>query len=126
MSKEIQNHSLGVVGEAFVKLQLLRKGYEVYIGDDCTSVDMIALHPETRQILRVEVKTTRRRNTNDSGWFTDIRSSYSDANFDSEKVDVLAIYIEPLDRVLFIPSKTIKTKTSVLIKDSELHNSFDL
>lgn len=123
---ELVGGRLGIIGETVVKLDLLRRGFEVYIGDDNTTVDMIAMHLDTSKVLKLEVKTTRRRNESDTGWIVDIRKSYGDLPFDHEDVDFLAVYLEVVDTVVYLPTASFKETTQVTIKDNSLKKSFDL
>ena len=111
---------LGTIGETVVKLEFLRKGYEVYIGDDNTYLDFVVLNMVTHELSKVEVKTTRRRNTTNTGWIIDLRRSYGDFPFENDKVDYVAVYIEPLDRVKILDAKKITVKSSLTILDTDL------
>lgn len=109
---------LGTVGETTVKLYFLKRGHEVYTGDDNTSCDFIALNPSKGVTKRVEVKTTRRRNKGDTAWIVDIRRSYGDLPFDPSLVDLLAVYIEPVDEIRIFDAKDITQKTSLTLTDN--------
>ncbi len=109
---------LGTIGEATVKLYFLKRGFEVYTGDDNTSCDFLTLNPATGIMKRVEVKTTRRRNKNDSAWVVDIRKSYGDTPFNPSMVDLLAVYIEPVDEIRIFKSEDISNGTLLTLKDN--------
>jgi hypothetical protein len=77
------------------------------------------LEPQTGKVQRVEVKTTRRRNKNDSAWIVDIRRSYGDLDFDPTLVDLLVVFIEPINKIEIFKSGDVKSKTQITIPDTE-------
>lgn len=109
---------LGNIGEAVVKLYFLKRGYEVYTGDDNTYFDFIVHNPSTGHTKSVEVKTTRRRTKNDKAWMVDIRRSYGNLPFDGSKVDLLAVYIQPVDEVRIFKGSEVKTTTLMTLSDN--------
>jgi len=111
---------LGTIGETVVKLEFLRKGFEVYTGDDNTYLDFIVRDIKKGRLSKVEVKTTTRRNKNNTGWIVDIRRSYGDLPFEKENLDILAVYLEPIDRVKIFDANKIELKSMMTILDTEL------
>ena len=114
---------IGTVGETAVKLHFLKMGYEVFIGDDNTSCDMIVLNTKTNEMKRVEVKTTRIRTRADTGWTVGIRKKKRGSHgipFDNSKVELLVIYVEPVDKIIIFDSKDIKTTCNFIVRDSML------
>lgn len=110
---------LGIVGETTVKLYFLKRGFEVYVGDDNTYFDFIIHNPKTNEIKTVEVKTTRSRSKDNKSWRVDIRKRRSvTLNFDSSKVDLLAVYIEPVDEIRIFKGKDIKQLTELRLTDN--------
>jgi hypothetical protein len=126
MTKEIPLVRLGVVGETVVKLRLLLLGYEVYVGDDNTSVDLIALNPVLGTPLKIEVKTVKiRRNSSNTGYKVDLRKGYSEEPLRTSRVDFVAIYVEPKNVVVFLPSTLVDGKTSFTLKDKDIEKYVD-
>ncbi len=110
---------IGNLGECKVKFELLKKGFEVYTGDSRSLLDMIIRNPKDDKILRVEVKTTQTRAEFDGGWTVRIanRTKFEDTPFQKESVDILAIYLEPIDKVLFLDAKTVLTTHKLTVHD---------
>jgi len=105
----------GALGEAAVLKELIKQEYTVFTQFDGQSpFDMVAY--KNNVLYRVSVKSTKSLNNN--SWQIELRqrglnrSSY----FDPDASDILAIYIEPEDRVILLESKSITSKRSINIK----------
>lgn len=109
---------LGTIGETTVKLYFLKRGLEVYTGDDNTYYDFLIHDPKTSKIKSVEVKTTRRRNKSDTAWIVDIRKKYGSEPFAKDKVDLLAVYIEPVDEIRIFKGCDVKQLTLMTLPDN--------
>jgi hypothetical protein len=116
---------VGAIGEAAVKLDMIKKGYEIYNGQESSYFDFIVVDPNTRKPLTVEVKSTRCRTPADTGWLVRIGKSRfwrTEKNntqpFDNENVDILAVYIEREDRVVYFKGSEVKQRHKISIKDS--------
>jgi hypothetical protein len=56
-----QSACTGAASELLVSVALMRQGYYVFRAlDQYAPVDLLAMHPETREVKRVQVKTGRR------------------------------------------------------------------
>jgi predicted AAA+ superfamily ATPase len=111
---------MGSLGESAVYHELLKNGYTVYFTmSDGAKFDFVA-YKEDKGLQSVEVKTTGRRNKNDTGWIVKIRRSRykQEHDFDNSEIDILAVYIEPIEQILFFNAKDITQKTSFEISDS--------
>lgn len=119
MSTEVGN-----VGELVAQTAFAKKGFEIYPGGvGNTYYDFIAIKARIKGapiVNKVEVKTSRVRNKNDSGWIFNIRKSYGDKHFDNKKVDYLCCYIEPLDRMFIIKASQVTQKREFLVTDEHL------
>lgn len=115
----------GALGELAAMKHFLSLGYEVYAAvTDSSTYDMLLA--KAGSILRVEVKTTSARNTVNTGWQAQIKSVRSNktqnriVSFDPSKIDLLAIYIAPLDRIFTIEAKSVTQKAQITILDCVL------
>lgn len=124
---------IGNLGECKVKYELLKAGYEVYEGDSRSLLDLIARNPRTDEILRFEVKTTQTRSeaggnpsSLGTGWQVRIssRNTFEERPFQKESIDVLAVFIEPEDKVVFIDAKSVKTSTKLIVHHDPLKDDF--
>ncbi len=116
--------AIGHLGELKTQEYFTRKGFEVYVGNrDNQYYDIIAINARDHKVPivhKIEVKTTRTRNKNDTGWTFNIRKSYGDLHFDNTKVDYLCLYILPLDKLFVVKASEVLTKREYLILDKEL------
>lgn len=117
----------GALGELAAMKHFLGLGHEVYAAvTDSSTYDLILA--KDGKTLRVEVKTTSARNKAGTGWVVQVKSVRSNKTrnkiiqFDREKVDVLAVYIAPLDRIFAIASKNITQTTAITILDWEVNS----
>lgn len=113
---------IGNIGEACVKAELLKLGYEVYTGDDGSLVDFV-IHRDNGRFKTVEVKTTRCRNDIDNGWVVRIdgKDYKKTKPFDKNLVDFLGVYIEPINKVIIMPSYHIETTSKLTLYDTEIN-----
>jgi hypothetical protein len=115
----------GSLGEIATMKHFLAAGFEVYTAiTDSSTYDMVIAKGGT--LSRVEVKSTRCRNKANTGWIAQIRSIRSNKttnrkiHFDKSKIDILAIYIEPLDRIVTIEARNISQRAAITLMDSGL------
>ncbi len=122
MDKITQSSSLG---EARTVVELIRQGYDIFTQlNGKAPFDLIA--HKNGQISRVEVKSTNQRARSKTGWIVELRRIRSNKTknvihkFDNTKSDIVSVYIEPLDKVILIPSNTITVTGQLQISDSTL------
>lgn len=109
----------GSVGEIATQLAFLKRGYEVYSpATDNAKYDFL-VHKDGL-IETVEVKSTSvKRGELWRVQLKRVRSNKNEnriMNFDNSQVDYLAVYIEPLDKVIIYKAKDIKSKTELSLK----------
>lgn len=109
----------GSVGEIATQLDFLKRGYEVYSpATDNAKYDFL-VHKDGL-IETVEVKSTSvKRGELWRVQLKRVRSNKNEnriMNFDNSQVDYLAVYIEPLDKVVIYKAKDIKSKTELSLK----------
>ena len=116
-------HILGEIAEAKVLGYLMQQGYRVYLPfSDNGPVDMIAYKED--KLIRVSVKGTSRLNSK-KGWritlcTTSRRKTGVAINyFDKTSCDVIAAYIEPLDKVILIDVKKIDVKREIAVNPED-------
>lgn len=106
-------------GEAAIAAHFVKQGYDIYMptfGNACA--DMIIC--KDGKIQRVEVKTTA--NETPSGkYLVALRSIRPNRTgntihkFDSAKSDLLAVFVEPEDRVVVLSSTDLDGRSSVTV-----------
>ena len=107
----------GTVAELRVAADMARCGYEVFVPvGGKASCDLIGILDGTLQ--RFEVKSTS-RSVNPCSWTVELRqkrpnrTSVTTKKFNATNSDILAIYIEPEDRVVYMQSSDMHDRTSV-------------
>jgi hypothetical protein len=110
--------NIGNIGESEVELYFLRRGYEIYRGAKNNFFDLIVYNPATHHMKTLEVKTTSRRNKNNKAWIVDIRRSYGNLPFASDKVDLLAVYIEPVKEIRIFKGSEVAQTTTLTLPDN--------
>lgn len=119
---------LGSLGKSRTISELIRNGFDIFTEFEGKAPFDLVAHKDG-ELKRIEVKSTQRRTKYDTGWEIQIkrvrpnRSETVIHNFNSSQCDILAVYIEPLDKVLLLDSSKIKVKTMLTILDSELLES---
>ena len=77
-------------------------------------------------MLRVEVKTTAARTKNNKGWVVHLKRVRPNKTqnkihpFDSSRIDLLAVYITPLDRVVIFEAKNLHQRSTLSVLDEQL------
>lgn len=109
----------GRLGEAAVLKHFVSEGYEIFsplFGN--TSIDLIVI--KEGKVFRVEVKTTKF--AKGSSYEVQLRSSRPNRTgttirkFDGNRCDLLAIYVEPEDRVIVKTAKDLDGRSTISIK----------
>lgn len=115
----------GALGELATMKHFLGLGFEVYAAvTDSSTYD--AVLAKNGRLYKVEVKTTAARNRQNTGWVVQIKSVRSNktqnriVEFDNTKVDYLAVYISPIDKVVVYEATSMKQKNSVSILDADI------
>jgi Holliday junction resolvase-like predicted endonuclease len=115
----------GALGELAAMKHFLGLGYEVYTAvTDSSTYDIILT--KDGQLYRVEVKTTAARTKNDKGWVVHLKRVRPNKTqnkihpFDSSRIDLLAVYITPLDRVLIFEARKLQQRSTLSILDEQL------
>lgn len=114
----IDSNLIGALGESKAQSEFIKRGFEVYIGTSNSYYDFLA--NKDSKILRVEVKSTARRNKSNTGWIFDIRRSFGNLPFDNTKIDRLCLFIQPLDILIIKNAKDVKQKTEFLVLDDDV------
>lgn len=121
---------LGILGEARTITELIKQDYDVFTQFSGKSpFDIVAFR--NNQLVRVEVKSTACRSKYDTGWEFALRKSRHNKSgntihtFNNSESDILALYVEPIDRVIFIKSIKVNVKHKITILDSDLLNPSD-
>lgn len=113
----------GRLAEAETMTSLIAQGYEPYLpvfgNGPC---DLVAIHPTYRQVIRIEVKFTSSQRR-PSRWDVSLKQTRPNRTgvvtkmFNSFQCDVLAVYVEPLDRVLYFDASSLEGRNSMVVKD---------
>lgn len=124
----IDTFKAGGIGEIQALADLSREGFIVFVPvSDGSPIDIVAIKPKTLNTFKVEVKTTK-YSINGKDWIVQLKRVRSNKTvnrvypFNNTIVDILAVYISPLDRVVFYRAKDIQAKTAITIKGSDLDN----
>jgi hypothetical protein len=121
MKEIIDGHARGTLGESKVLHDLTTKGNEVFKSVfDGSSVDFIMITPEG-ETKRIEVKTTTRRNPADTGWLCHLKST-GNSPLKKDLVDILAVYIKPIDVVMYFPIEEVKGHMQMTIADTLVYS----
>ncbi len=115
----------GALGELAAMKHFLSLGYEVYTAvTDSSTYDVILA--KDGKLYKVEVKTTAARARNQKGWVVHLKRVRPNKtqnkihNFDSSKIDFLAVYISPLDRIVVYEAKDLHQTSSLSVFDDHL------
>lgn len=101
--------------------EFVRQGYEVYSPiTDNTLCDMVVL--KDGKLSRVEVKSTKSPEQRSGAYKIQLKRVRSNRTeniiryFDNSSVDILAIYLEDIDKVILMDSLTVIPKTELTIR----------
>lgn len=110
---------LGNLAEIKVASHLAERGYEIFWGvGGKTSCDLVVIKDNVAS--RVQVKGCSFKNG--PSWQVELKSVRSNKtvnkihNFDSSKCELLAIYIQPEDRVVVLDASLYNDKTAAFVK----------
>lgn len=113
----------GILGEAQVLLELVKNDYEIFLPySDGTPFDLVAY--KEGLLYRVSIKFTSSLRGN--SWLVTLKnvSRRNDGeccvkHFDKTECDLLAVYIQPENRVVFLNSCDINSISQISIKKME-------
>lgn len=111
----------GALGELAAMKHFLGLGYEVYTAvTDSSTYDIILA--KDGQLYLVEVKTTAARTKNNKGWVVHLKRVRPNKihPFDNSRIDLLAVYITPLDRVVIFEASKLQQRSTLSILDEQL------
>ena len=111
----------GRLGEAKVLTHFVAEGFEVYVPFTDNSVhDLIVSKDGVVQTVSVKYTSTPSRKG--TGWRVHLRQQsplygggMAVRRFDPTAVDLLAVYISPLDQVVVVPSSSIRGETETVV-----------
>ena len=118
---------MGSVGESKVASELSRHRFHVFIQTTGKAPFDLVVYKDS-YLYRVNVKTTQRLDKWGS-WEVQVKSVRSNRTknkvipFDSLSCDVLAVYIEPLDRVCFLRASEVSGKCSIALREKTVRQS---
>lgn len=117
----VDTNQIGTFGELKSILAFISAGYSIYTPlSGKESYDFIACLED--KLIKVQVKTVSTINKQGSYEAT-IRSIRPNrtknrvVKFDSSKCDVLSVYIQPLDKVCFLLSSEVISKSSITFRE---------
>lgn len=109
----------GSIGEVSVMKFFILRGFEIYSPiSDNSKYDLLVMKDSS--VYRVEVKSTSRKRSN-GRYEVQLKSVRSNKKqnkihlFDCTSIDILAVYIEPEDRVVVYDASAITQKVSMII-----------
>lgn len=118
-----ERHKVGLLAEAKVLAYLIEKDIEPYLPfADNGPVDILGI--QNTRVLKISVKSTNKKSKYNS-WTVELRTvsrrkeSICIKEFDNSKCDILAVYIQPLDRVILLDAQKIKSKSGLSIMELE-------
>ena len=118
---------MGSVGESKVASELSRHRFHVFIQTTGKAPFDLVVYKDG-YLYRVNVKTTQRLDKWGS-WEVQVKSVRSNRTknkvvpFDPLSCDVLAVYIEPLDRVCFLRASEVSGKCSIALREKTVRQS---
>jgi hypothetical protein len=125
-------HQLGLLGELKAAAKFVEIGFSIYtsISDGIDPFDFIA-HKDNK-LIKVQVKSTSSKIGNCNSYSITLRTVtiHKSKNiftpFDPLKCDILAVYIEPLDTVCFIPTAILNNIGSIRLREtrSKIRNQY--
>lgn len=110
-------HQLGLLGELKAAAKFVKLGFSIYtsISDGIDPFDFIAY--KDNRLIKVQVKSTGK--ITDRNFYaiylktvTIHKSGYVRTPFNPLKCDILAVYIDSLDAVCFIPTTILNNNTA--------------
>lgn len=111
---------IGNLGELRVAYELTKLDYEVYTGfGGKTSCDLLVVKDGI--VEKVQIKSTSYKNRYGS-WYVMVQTVRSNKNlnvvkpYDKSLYDILAVYIEPEDRVIIYRSADVMVTSGLTIK----------
>ena len=121
---------LGSAGKAKAILYFITKGYDVFTEFEGKSPFDFIIHKDGI-LKRVEVKTTKTRAKAkyNTGWVFQIkrvrpnRTKAKIYKFDKKQCDILAFYIQPIDKLIIKETDSISSTCAHTIFDKEISGS---
>lgn len=117
--KNMKSFQVGALGESAVYHDLVKRGYFIYFTmAEGAPFDFVS-YKENEGFKVIEVKTTQRRNKQNTGWIVKIKRSKlnREEDFDNTEIDVLAVYLAKLDKILYLDAKKVTQKTQIVVSD---------
>ncbi len=118
---------LGSIGESKVVSELSRYRFHVFTQvTGKAPFDLVAY--KDSYLYKINVKTTQTLGKW-GAWEVQIKSVRSNRTknrtipFDSNSCDVLAVYIEPLDKVCFLSSSEVSGRSAIALREKTVHKS---
>lgn len=120
----------GALGELAVAKELALLGHEIYVPmTDSSGYDLLCVIND--KPLRVEVKSTSKPNASGS-YVLQIKKVRSNkttnkiSDFDNTKVDILALYLEDIDKVILLDAKLVTQKSAIQFKRYNMPHIMDM
>lgn len=120
-----QKSKISALGESLVIAEFIRRDYDVFTQFSGKEPFDMAVHKEGK-LYRVEVKSTSNRTKEDRGWKVQLRKSRSNLTetkinkFDPNSCDILAVFIEPVNKIVILESSNITVRSELTILDKQL------
>lgn len=113
----MDSNGKGNIGEAKIIAYFLEQGYDVFTSFGTASKIDLVIHKDGL-LQKVSVKATAYKDPRCNSWRVAITQSTRKGTtiFDNTKVDLLAVYIIPENRVMIFDAKAIITKRTVSIR----------
>ncbi len=109
---------VGTLGELAVQKELHRQGYNVYVPlCDNDGVDLIVEDQNHNKFTKVNVKTISKLTTRSS---IEIKMN---KHIDTGRVDCIAVYFIPDDKIAFIPYDDKKDRFNIALKQAKNNQS---
>lgn len=112
---------MGNLAELKVATHYAERGCSVFMPWGGKSINDLIIEDANGRAIRVQVKCTSTMSKNGKGWNAQLKSVRSNKtknvikNFDGSTSDILAIYIEPEDRLVFLSAKEYDGRSGVTI-----------
>ena len=123
----MHNSQIGYIGEQCVFAELAKLGWIVYQDLSGKGPYDCIIFKENR-ILTVQVKSSSSRTQHNTGWAVGVGSVRSNKTqnvvhkFDNTKQDILAIYLNTIDKVIFFVSSDVNVGRMLAVTDQYLQS----
>ena len=113
------SHQKGCIGELKVELRAIEKGYIVSRPTIEARYDLVIDIDGKLKRVQVKYLSRKRKETYELDLRKETRNNGNRKVYKAEEVDALLVYIQPLDKVLWIEPKDFVDKTAISFREKK-------